>query len=168
MPLIASAAAILVLGLVVFLMNSQSGGGDGGETSAPPEQRQPAAPSRSATQATQLKMGTATAGKTPDRPAPTLTNEMLQKANAMIDEAKELNNEGTKLRNAGDNRAARAKQSEAKRKIDEAKLLLAAPSAWQEEADLEGWAMPAEYVTLANLYVRIAKYQKRIRMAGGK
>ena len=90
MPLIASAAAILVLGLVVFVLNSQSGGDDGGETTAPPEQRQPAAPSRSAPKATQLKMGTATAGKTPDRPAPTLTNEMLQKANAMIDEAKEL------------------------------------------------------------------------------
>ena len=114
MPLIASAAAILVLGLVVFVLNSQSGGDDGGETTAPPEQRQPAAPSRSAPQATQLKMGTATAGKTPDRPAPTLTNEMLQKANAMIDEAKELNNEGTKLRNAGEptKRLARAVAAE--------------------------------------------------------
>ena len=66
------------------------------------------------------------------------------------------------------NKEMEADMAAAKRKIDEAKLLLAAPSAWQEEADLEGWAMPAEYVTLANLYVRIAKYQKRIRMAGGK
>ena len=168
MPLVLSAGAILLLVLVVAMLNSQSGGDEGGEAQDPPEQRQPAAPSRSAPQATQLKMGTATSGKTPDRPAPTLTNEMLQKANAMIDEVKALNNEGTRLRNAGDNRAARAKQSEAKRKIDEVKALLEAPSAWQEEADLGGWAMPAEYVTLANLYVRIAKYQKRIRMAGGK
>ena len=93
---------------------------------------------------------------------------MLQKANALVDEAKALNNEGTRLRNAGENRAARAKQSEAKRKIDAALASIDAPSVWQEEADMEGWAMPAEYVTLGNLYVRIAKYQKLIRMGGGK
>ena len=102
MPLVLSAGAILLLVLVVVILNSQSGGDDGGEAPAPAEQRQPAAPSRSAPQATELKMGSATSGKTPDRPAPTLTNEMLQKANAMIDEVKALNNEGTRLRNAGE------------------------------------------------------------------
>jgi len=166
--MILGGAGALLLVLLLVVMNSGSGddGEEGGANQ--PETRQPARPAASQPQATDLKMASASAGKTPDRPAPTLTREMLQKANAMIDAAKALNNEGTRLRNAGDNRGARAKQSEAKRKLDEAIEYLAAPSAWQEEADLEGWAMPAEYVTLGNLYVRIAKYQKRIRMGGGK
>ena len=56
MPLVLSAGAILLLVLVVVILNSQSGGDDGGEAPAPAEQRQPAAPSRSASQATELKM----------------------------------------------------------------------------------------------------------------
>ena len=93
---------------------------------------------------------------------------MLQKANALVDEAKALNNDATRLRNAGDNRGARAKNSEAKRKIDAAIASIEAPSVWHEEAELEEWAMPAEYVTLGHLYGRISKLQKRIRMGGGK
>ena len=89
-------------------------------------------------------------------------------ANALVDEAKALNNDATRLRNAGDNRGARAKNSEAKRKIDAAIASIEAPSVWHEEAELEEWAMPAEYVTLGHLYGRISKLQKRIRMGGGK
>lgn len=168
MPLILGGVGALVLIVVLVMLNSKSG--DEGDGDDPQNQQQQAAPQPKAPASTpmQLKHGSAKAGKKPDRPAPTLTNEMLQEANGMIEEAKALNNEGVKLRNAGDNRAARAKQSEAKRKLDEVIAFLDAPATWQEEADLEGWAMPAEYVTLGNLYVRIAKYQKRIRMSGGK
>ncbi len=167
-PMILGGVGALVLVVVLVFLSSGSGDeGDAGGASQP-EPRPQAPASAPAKRPTELKMAGASAGKTPDRPAPTLTREMLQKANAMIDEAKDLNNEGTRLRNAGDNRGARAKQSEAKRKLDDAIEFLRAPSDWQEEADLEGWAMPAEYVTLGNLYVRIAKYQKRIRMGGGK
>ena len=167
MPMILGgvAACGLLVALVVFSGGSDDGADPAGEQQAPTQQ---AAPPARAASSTQLKAGSARAGETPDRPAPTLTAEMLQKANALVDEAKALNNEGTRLRNAGENRAARAKQSEAKRKIDAALASIDAPSVWQEEADMEGWAMPAEYVTLGNLYVRIAKYQKRIRMGGGK
>ena len=156
-------ALVLIVGLIAM-----SGSEDEQEPAADrqTEQRQPAAPTRS-TPSTPLQQGAARAGKTPDRPAPTLTTEMLQRANALVDEAKALNNDGTRLRNTGDNRGARAKQSEAKRKIDAALAVIEAPSAWQEEADLEGWAMPAEYVTLERLFGRIAKLQKRIRMGGG-
>lgn len=168
MPMIVGGVGALLVVLVLVILNSRAGddGDQGNVQQAAP--RQPAKPVAAAPQPTDLKMANASAGKTPDRPAPTLTRDMLQKANVMVDAAKALNNEGTRLRNSGDNRGARAKQSEAKRKLDEAIKFLEAPSAWQEEADLEGWAMPAEYVTLGNLYVRIAKYQKRIRMGGGK
>jgi len=168
MPLILGGVGALLLIVVLVMLNSKSGGDDDQQGDNQQNQQQQAKPEPKKSAPMPLKTGSAKAGKTPDRPAPTLTNEMLAKANGMIEEAKALNNEGVKLRNGGDNKAARAKQAEAKRKLDECIAFLEVPALWQEEADLEGWAMPAEYVTLGHLYVRIAKYQKRIRMSGGK
>lgn len=161
--IIGGAAALGVLALVVAFSQPSKRGNQPEASQQSPSPQTPAPRSQ-----TPLTVGSSRVGKAPGRPAPTLTVEMLKRANALVDEAKTLNNEGTKLRNAGENRAARAKQSEAKRKIDAAILAIEAPSAWQEEADLEGWAMPAEYVALEKLFARIAKLQKRIRMGGGK
>ncbi len=160
----------LVLALLVWLLLVFADGGIGGvevEVEVLPAAPKVAAPAPHVPR-TDLEMSSARRGKAPDRPSPTLTQKMLQAAAAHIQAAKELNNEGVKLRNAGDNRGARAKQSEAKGKIDEAVQVLEAPAAWQEEADLEGWAMPAEYVTLSKLFGQIAKLEKRIRMSGGQ
>jgi len=160
---IGSLAVLLVVGLIVntYLAREML------EEQLPDLIRQNSSPQPHVPR-TELQMGSAKRGKAPDRPAPTLTQEMLQEAAARIQEAKELNNEGVTLRNKGDNRGARDKQSQAKDKIDAAVAVLDAPAAWQEEADLEGWAMPAEYVTLSNLFGQIAKLQKRIRMSGGQ
>ena len=164
MPMIVGGVAALglLVAVVAFIRPSATGGEAEKTQQAPRSQTSPTI-SR-----TPVKVGPGRAGKTPGRPAPTLTTQMLQQANALVEEAKALNNDGTRLRNAGDNRAARAKQSEAKRKIDAAILVIEAPADWQEEADLEGWAMPPEYVSLEHLFGRIAKLQKRIRMGGGK
>ena len=167
MPMILGGVAALGALVALIVFSQQSGGDDGGAGQQPAPTKR-AAPAANARPTTKLKTGAARAGKAPARPAPTLTAEMLQKANALVDEAKALNNEGTRLRNAGDNRGARAKNSEAKRKIDAAIASIEAPSVWHEEAELEEWAMPAEYVTLGHLYGRISKLQKRIRMGGGK
>ena len=167
MPMILGGVAALGALVALIVFSQQSGGDEGGAAQQPAPTKR-SAPASTATPTTRLKTGAARAGKTPARPAPTLTAEMLQKANALVDEAKALNNDGTRLRNAGDNRGARAKNSEAKRKIDAAIASIEAPSVWHEEAELEEWAMPAEYVTLGHLYGRISKLQKRIRMGGGK
>ncbi|MCK5944059.1 MAG: hypothetical protein KAI24_18890 [Planctomycetes bacterium] len=167
MPLILGGVGAAVLVIVLVIVSSKKGGDDGdGDQQDQQQQAQPE--TKPHVPKTTLKMGSAQAGKTPDRPAPRLTVEMLQQARDLIQEAKVLNNEGVKLRNAGKNMEARAKQSEAKRKTDEVKALLDIPATWQEEADMEGWAMPAEYVTLGNLYGEIAKLEKRIRMSGGQ
>ena len=92
---------------------------------------------------------------------------MLQKAASLLDAANAFFNEGVKLRNGGDNTGARTKQSEAKDKIDEIKTLLAAPLRWQEEADLEDWAMPASYSSLGTLYGTVSSLEKKVRMNGG-
>lgn len=168
MPLILGGVGALVLVLVLVMLNSKSGDDDNNDGDNQQQQQPAKQPTKPVGPKTQLKMGSAKAGKTPDRPAPTLTQEMLQKAATLIQEAKVLNNEGVKLRSSGDNKGSRAKNSEAKRKLDEVKSMLDAPLTWQEEADMEEWAMPAEYTALGNLYGQLSKLEKRIRMGGGK
>jgi hypothetical protein len=114
-----------------------------------------------------MPLAAAKAGKTPARPAPTLLAATLGQARALLQEAKDLRNEGVNLRKAGNNEAARDKQSAAKVKIDAIKDLVDAPLLWQEEAELEGWAQPPEYVTLANFYGEVSKIEKDVRMGGG-
>lgn len=164
MPLILGGVGLLVVVILLVVM-SQSG-----KKPAPTPTPTPAAQPKPAHQAapTQVAAGAAKAGKTPGRPAPALTQETMQKAAQLLDAAKALFSEGVKLRTgAGDNTGARAKQSEAKDKIDEIKTLLAAPLRWQEEADLEDWAMPAIYSSLGSLYNEVSSLEKKIRMNGG-
>lgn len=165
LPLILGGLGLLVVVIVLVVM-SQSGG-KGGATPAPAKPpaangKQPHVPA-----ATSVPTGSAKAGKTPTTPPPALTQDTLQKAASLLDEAKTLCNDGVRLRNSGDSTGASAKQSEAKVKIDAIKSLLAAPLRWQEEADLEGWAMPAEYTALGTFYGSVSSLEKKVRMSGG-
>lgn len=165
LPLILGGLGLLVVVIVLVVM-SQSGG-KGGSTPATNNPsaasgKQPHVPA-----ATSVPSGTAKAGKTPTTPPPTLTQDTLQKAASLLDEAKALCNDGVRLRNSGDQPAASAKQSEAKVKIDAIKSMLAAPLRWQEDADLEGWAMPKEYTALGKFYGEVSSLEKRVRMSGG-
>ena len=163
MPLILGGVGLLVVVILLVVM-SQSG-----KKPAPTPAPTPAAQPKPAHQAapTQVAAGAAKAGKTPTKPAPALTQETMQKAAGLLNDAKALFNEGVKVRNAGDNTAARTKQSAAKDKVDEIKALLATPLRWQEEADLEDWAMPAVYSSLGSLYNEVSSLEKKIRMSGG-
>jgi hypothetical protein len=155
----------IVASLVTVFVATSKKQDDADPAKAPAPVAAPKAPHVPA--ATAVPTGTAKAGKTPARPAPALTTAMLGQAASLLDEAKALCNEGVKLRTAGDNQAARAKQSAAKDKIDAIKQLLAEAAGWQEEADLDGWAMPAEYGALVKIYEQIGPLEKRVRMSGG-
>jgi hypothetical protein len=97
-----------------------------------------------------------------------LSAETLQKATDLLAEATALSNEGVKLRNAGDNNEeARKKQSAASDKVEALKALTKTQWAWQEEAELGEWALPAEYVALGNLYTKVSKIENQIRKGGG-
>jgi len=165
MPLILGGVGLLVVVILIVVMSQSGKKPATTPTSAPTPAAQPKAPHQSAP--TQVAAGAAKAGKTPDKPAPALTPDMLQKAATLLDAANAFFNEGVKLRTGGDNTGARAKQSEAKDKIDEIKALLAAPLRWQEEADLDGWAMPASYSALGALYTKVSSLEKKVRMNGG-
>ncbi|MFK7738974.1 MAG: hypothetical protein AB8H80_01530 [Planctomycetota bacterium] len=167
MPIIIGVAVGAVALIAVLVMMSGGKGGDtdsGGGKKQTPAASQKSQPSkRSATAPT----GSARAGSAPERPAPELTQAMLNKAASLLEEAKALNRLGVTARNNGKNTEARAKNSEAKAKIDELKAVLADALGWQEEADMEDWAQPAEYDALGKLWIRISKTQKSIRMGGG-
>jgi hypothetical protein len=167
MPMVLGGVGVLVV-IVVLVMMSSGGGGKDTTGAAPGESAaKPAATTQPAPAAAPVQLAAAKAGKAPSRPAPPLTQEMLQQINALLAEAKELNNEGVKARSAGDNQGAREKQSAAKAKLDTLEQLVQPAIEWHDAADLEGWAMPAEYMSLEKLYAQVGPLVKRVRMGGG-
>ncbi|MBX3462573.1 MAG: hypothetical protein KF830_05350 [Planctomycetes bacterium] len=166
MPLVLVGIGAVVVVVVLVLWNSGGGSAADGTPTTPAAANAPATPSAAKPLAT-APTGTAKAGKTPERPAPPLTADTLNQAARMLEEAKTLCNDGVQARTAGDNRLARERQSLAKDKIDAIKQLIAAPLTWQEEADLGGWAMPAEYGALEKLYGQISTLENRVRKSGG-
>jgi hypothetical protein len=159
-------AAIVAASLFVFAGCSRAGNAEapktpaaGGSTTQPAKTPAPA-PSTVLTPA-------AKPGKTPGKPAPTLTADTLAKATELVAAAKVLSNEGVKLRNEGKNEESRAKQSAASDKLEELKTLTKTQWAWQEEAELGDWALTGEYVALGNLYTEVGKLENQIRKGGG-
>jgi hypothetical protein len=167
MPLILGGMGVLVVVGVFFMMR----GGSKPAEAAPTAVKAPAASVPAATPApaasSKLDLAGAKAGKAPAKPAPALAAATLQQVHDLLGEAKGISNEGVTLRVNGDNQQARDKQTAARDKIEAAKKLVATPLLWQEEADMEGWAMPAEYVTLTNLFGEMSRLEKKIRMNGG-
>jgi len=163
--MILGGVGVLVLIMLIVMAN---GGGDdddeGGNTDNQSNQpaKQPEAP------APKVQLGSAKAGKTPDRPAPALSQELLSKITGLYREAKAVSDEGIKLTKAGEREQGVAKQNEAKVKIDAIKAMIDDQLLWQEEADMGDWAQPPEYATLTNIYAKISRTQKSIRMNGGK
>lgn len=165
--LLIGALGVLVLVLVVvFATNSSkaraggdpsNGGSTGGstagsdarETSAPPVNR-PGRP-----------------GKTPDRPAPPLTAATLAQLDDLHREAVEHYNDSVRARNGGDSVAARAAAGRAKEVLDRWQELVEPNLRWQEYADMEDWAQPAEYLELERRFQKYAELNKKVRMQGG-
>jgi hypothetical protein len=152
--------------LVAVFVTTSGKKDNAGDTKPAPAAEAKAAPAPHVP-STPLSLAGAKAGKTPSKPAPSLTQDTLTKVRDLLDEAKKLSNEGVTARNAGDNQKARDLQSAAKDKLESLQKLIQAPLLWQEEAQMGDWAQPGEYVTLENLYAEVGKLEKRVRMGGG-
>lgn len=164
--IIGGIAVVVVIALVLLMR------GGGGSTAADNADKATAKePTKAATPASSggapVALASAKAGKPPGRPAPPLPAATLQQLNDLIAKAKELYGEGVKARTAGDNTGARQKQSEATRLLEQWRTLIKPQLDWQEEAQMDDWAMPAEYVTLEKMYVPYQDLVKRVRMGGG-
>ncbi len=161
------------IAIVILLVLMTGGGGENADASgktgsgsqnadSSQNAKSPARPARTPAS------GTAKAGKTPDRPAPALSHDTLDKLDDLLAEAKTFYNEGVRARNATEHQKAREAQSKAKAKLDAWEKLVEPQLRWQEEAEMEDWAQPAEYDLLTRRYPTFSKLQKMVRMGGGK
>ncbi len=166
MPMIIGGAGLLVLILILVMFNSRGGGGDADDTGANAPAKQPA--NQPEKPRSNVAVSGGLPGKSPDRPAPTLTQDTLNKMSDLLAEAKSISNSGFALLKEGKNIEARTRQSEAKVKIDEIKALIEEPTLWYEEADMGDWSIPAEYVAMNKLYGKLSTLLKTIRMQGGR
>ncbi|MFT4842737.1 MAG: hypothetical protein ACI8UD_003398 [Planctomycetota bacterium] len=166
MPMIIGGGGLLVLILILVMVNSGGGGDETNDADGTAPAKQPAnQPEQSPSN---VPVSSGSAGKTPDRAAPLLTQATLGKMQDLLIEATAISDAGMKMLGQGENMASRRKQSEAKVKVDQIKNLIEEQSGWFEEADMGGWSIPSEYVTMNNIYAKVSKLEKRIRMQGGK
>lgn len=135
-------------------------------TVAPPAPAKPTA-SSPAPQAPAVS-SSAKAGKTPAKPAPALSADTLAQVVTLYNQMGTHFNAGVTARTAGDNATAREHQGKAVDVLQQIDKLLEAPLLWQEEAEMEGWAQPAEYVQMAKEYGKVMGLAKKVRMSGGK
>jgi hypothetical protein len=110
----------------------------------------------------------AKAGKTPAKPAPALSADMIAQVRTLESQMKAHYNDGANARKTGDNSGAREHQAKAKDCLEKIDALIADQLLWQEEAEMEGWAQPAEYVEMAKVYGSVSTLAKMVRMGGGK
>jgi len=159
--MIGAIAVVIVIVLVVMMKGGNKE--DPAAKKAPEPVAVKPAPAVAPAQAASAK-----AGKTPKRPAPALTQETLAKVEEMLRTMKAFYNEGATARQAGDNTKARDKMAQAKDVLEQIDKLLAEPLLWQEEAQMDNWAQPAEYISLEKVYGDVMKLAKMVRMGGGK
>lgn len=92
--------------------------------------------------------GEAKAGKPPRTPAPEIDLAQIAKADAAVELAKAKKNEAETARRAGDHSAFKSHLDAAMTAMQQCRSAVEPYTDWLEEADLEGWAMPASYVSL--------------------
>jgi hypothetical protein len=160
------ATAVIAVLLFMFNKKGEQPANAGTTSGAAPAAEKSAKPATAAPAG--LPMASAKAGKTPTTAAPPLTAATLAKYKECLEKAKALSNDGVNARNAGDNTGARDKQAAANVELEAAHALVSDALAWQESAQLDDWAQPAEYVTLEKLYLEWSTLTKKVRMAGGK
>ena len=154
--------------LLAAALLSSSCGRESTTTIAPPAPAKPTVATPAAPAAAPAVTSTAKAGKTPAKPAPALSADTLAQVVTLYNQMGTHYNDGVKARTAGDNATAREHQGKAVDVLQQIDKLLEAPLLWQEEAEMEGWAQPAEYVQMAKEYGKVMSLAKSVRMGGGK
>jgi hypothetical protein len=153
----------------LFVVLSRGGNQDtkaGSQTTPPPASTPAKTPAPAPSSS--LPMAAAKAGKTPTTPPPALTQATLQELESMLAQIKTLRNESVTARQgSGDNQTARAKMSEAYKILEQWQQKVEAPLRWQENAQMEDWAQPGEYVTLEKLYATYQRLNNEVRKGGG-
>jgi hypothetical protein len=106
-------------------------------------------------------------GRTPDKPAPPLSDETLAQLGRTCELARTLYNQSVTARAEGDVAAARSAAGEAAKVLEQWKALVRPNLAWQEDAQMGSWSQPAEYLRLERLYQQQAELTNKVRRAMG-
>ena len=163
-------AALALGGVALYFAFS---GGSGSETSQP-EKQAPVQPTKVEPEKPKnqpIEAGRSKAGKPPKRPAPALDVAVFQKTDAWYREADTKYTEGQVAKNKSDSTTYQKRVNESFKLIEKIDKELETYMTWQEEADFEGWAMPAEYdVLLRKLgsYSQLKVNLKRSKTLGTK
>ena len=129
---------VLVVVVLLFVISSGSGEVQAGGGAAP---AQPVASRPDP----DPEPGNARAGKTPQTPAPAISAEAWAQADAQYDKAKELWTQAQLARNKGESKQYADTLRVAWTELEKLREVMSPYTDWFEQADLEGWAMPAEY-----------------------
>lgn len=109
--------------------------------------------------------GSGTPGKTPDRPAPEVTAEMLAEWDRLYIQAKEeFNNYQRKHLKGEDGDMVHA--GKAKELVDQIFASMDEALIWEEEATMEDWAKPAGIEAMLKRFKKYSTLEKKIRMTG--
>lgn len=159
--------SVVVAGAIAFF--ALSGGSKAPASSkqpapvAAPTQQPAAAPSVST-----LPIAAPKQGKAPTTPPPPLTQATLQDLSSLLDKVKALRNEAVTARTgSSDTAKAKAKMNEAHKLLLQWEEMVSAPLRWQEMAQMEEWAQPAEYMTLERLFGTFGRLNNEVRKGGG-
>ena len=161
MPLVLVAVAVVVA--VVLL--SQGGGT---RAASPAAQPAAAAKSQPAATPTPLPKAAAKQGKPPSTPPPPLSEATLQELNDLLSRIKALRNEAVQKRSGqGDTQGAKATMEQAHKLLEQWQQTVQPQLRWQENAQMEDWAQPAEYVALEKLFGVYQRLNNEVRKGGG-
>lgn len=98
---------------------------------------------------------TARSGKTPDRPAPAIPESVLTKWDELYVKAKRLHDDARRAQSSGDGAEFNKLINDSWDVFVEIESVLETYIDWYQEADLDGWRMPNDYVRLQR---RMDKY----------
>jgi hypothetical protein len=164
--LLGGAVVLVVVGVLVLNHGGAAAAGTGAGVAPAPVAGNAAPSSQPASD--KIALAAAKAGKTPARPAPALPASTLQELSDLLGRIKALRNESVDARTSrADVQTARDKMGEAKQLCEQWLGKIQPQLSWQEEAQMDNWAQPAEYATLERLYQTYQRLENEVRRGGG-
>ncbi len=156
-------AAVVVVVVLVWLVTSGGADSSANKNTEPATTRPPAVAKPTPTKAAPRPTEQARAGKPPARPAPPIPASVFEQAETHYQAAKTKWNESVRAKRKGDINTAREAAAAAWQQFLSQRDLLEPYMEWFEEADMEDWTMPADYVRLQRLLNTYDKLKVKVQ-----
>lgn len=168
---IGAVVVVVVIGFVLFGGGEPSSAASG--TNAPAAPKSESTPPTASAPARPASAGLAPstegrAGKTPGTPAPPIAEATFQRTEELYAKATAAWDAGQRARSAGKTDEFDTHVQESRGHLEALFDVLRPYTTWYEEADLEGWALPADYVTLQRYLNRYDPLRVKLKKARPK